>query len=92
MILEQTLVMPSKQVRSCRLMELNQMADVNGNWLMLILTLDNFKFILISTYGYKGSTGNKNLFEQTGLQLDNMKSTYSADNVIIGGACEGPEK
>lgn len=61
------------------------MADVNGHWLMLILTLDDFKFILINIYGYNGSTENKNLLEQIGLQLDNMKSTYSTDNVIIGG-------
>ena len=26
-------------------------ADVNGHWLMLILTLDYFKFILINIYG-----------------------------------------
>lgn len=64
---------------------ISHMADVNGHWLMLILTLDDFKFILINIYGYNGSTENKNLLEQIGLQLDNMKSTYSTDNVIIGG-------
>lgn len=61
------------------------MADVNGHWLILIVTLDDFKHILVNIYEYNRSTENKNLLEQIALQLDNNKLTHSTDNVIIGG-------
>ena len=64
---------------------ISHVADVNGHWLILIVTIDDFKLILVNIYGYNGITENKNLLEQIGLRLDNIKSTYSTENVIIGG-------
>ena len=61
---------------------ISHVADANGHWLILILTHDDVKFILINIYGYR-STENKNLLEQISLQLDNIKSTYSTDKVIM---------
>lgn len=63
---------------------ISHIADDHGHWLILILTLDELKFILINIYGYNENKENKKLFEQIGLHLDNLKSIHSTD-IITGG-------
>lgn len=60
-------------------------ADEHGHWLILILNIDDLKFILINIYGYNNSTENRRLLEQISLHLDNFKLLYSTDNIIVGG-------
>lgn len=61
------------------------MADEFGHWLILIINIDGLKFILVNIYRYNISRENRNLLEQIGLHLDNLKLTHSTDNIIIGG-------
>lgn len=61
------------------------MADEFGHWLILIINIDGLKFILVNIYGYNISRENRNLLEQIGLELDNLKLLHSTDNIIIVG-------
>uniref|UniRef100_A0A3P9J195 Reverse transcriptase domain-containing protein n=1 Tax=Oryzias latipes TaxID=8090 RepID=A0A3P9J195_ORYLA len=63
----------------------SHIADAHGHWLIIIIDIDNLKFILVNIYGYNNIKENKILLEQISLQLDQLRLAYSSNNIIVGG-------
>lgn len=64
-----------------------QKLDIGGHWLAVVLELNGSIFFLVNIYGYTGNnkSANKTLIHDINVLLDDWKSTFSSDNIIIAG-------
>lgn len=64
---------------------LHNIADEHGHWLILIVTIDHIKIILVNVYGFNNISENKRLLHELTLHIEDLKVSQSTDNIIIGG-------
>jgi len=56
-----------------------------GRWIIVILNIDNVKFIICNVYGYNSISLNSCMFKKLSLILLNLKSKYKDAYLLIGG-------
>uniref|UniRef100_A0A3Q3K3X3 Endonuclease/exonuclease/phosphatase domain-containing protein n=1 Tax=Monopterus albus TaxID=43700 RepID=A0A3Q3K3X3_MONAL len=64
---------------------INQKSDVDGHWLMIVIELNDQKYILVNVYRYNNRTKNKRIFNDLCTMIDGWKSLYSTDKAIVAG-------
>lgn len=60
-------------------------ADVNGHWLILVVYIDNVKFILTNVYDTITQVITKKMLEDLSSELAHLKVTHSTENILLGG-------
>lgn len=59
--------------------------DMEGHWLMVVVEMNDKRYILICIYGYNNKAVNANLYAKLSQFLNEWKITYSSHKVIMGG-------
>lgn len=59
--------------------------DTEGHWLMVVVEINDKHYILICIYGYNNKAANINLYAKLSQLINEWKTTYCSDKVILGG-------
>ncbi len=60
-------------------------ADVNGLWIVLVIKIEDAFFIPCNLSGYNSISQNKDLLPTICIVIEEMRTLYSAGNIIVGG-------
>lgn len=59
--------------------------NTEGHWLMVAVEINDKRYILICIYGYNNKAVNVNLYAKLSQLINELKTEYSLDKVILGG-------
>ncbi len=59
--------------------------DTKGHWIMVIVEINDKQYILVCVYRYNNKATNVNFFAKLSQLINEWKTTYTSDKVILGG-------
>lgn len=59
--------------------------DPEGHWLMMVVEINDKRYILICIYGYNNKAVHVNLYAQLSQLINEWKTASSSDKVTLGG-------
>ncbi len=59
--------------------------DTEGHWLMVVVEMNDKRYILICVYGYNNKATNVNFYAKISQLINEWKITFTSDKVILGG-------